>query len=668
MKTENRYYVLMLALCMGFAACTTDTLTDEIPAPEPPATVVNDSRDAIPGQLLVKFRPEVSRMLDKAQATRSTGTSGCITRSGMPTVDEVLDIIGTYELERVFPEDRRNEERSRQAGLHLWYMVRFDEATDLERAASDLAKLGEIAKIEFDRELRRNYVGKAMPVTVRSEAATTGGQPFNDPQLPKQWHYINDGSLRDSEAGADVGCLEAWKKCTGDPSVIVAVMDEGVDWSHPDLRSNMWVNENEVYGSNEDNDGNGYAGDYFGYNFSRNSGRITVDNNGDTGHGTHVAGTIGAVNGNGEAVCGIAGGDGTPDSGVKIMSIQIYSGSYGCTVPNQARGIKYAADNGAVILQCSWGYMSGYADPLVYTRGPKIDEEYTAAVPLLVEALDYFIHNAGSPNGVIDGGLAIFASGNEGAPGACYPGAYGDYISVAAMTGDFAPSSYSNYDYRVDITAPGGDADRHGSEEGSVLSTMPKNIIPEGYGYMDGTSMACPHVSGVAALGLSYATQLHKHFRAKEYKELLLRSVAPIDEHLNGLRRFYYRGSLGAEHSLLVDIGTFRGKMGAGIANAKILLDNIENEGVKLVLPNAYVAVGTERTIDPTHCFDGGETASFTASVEDSSVASVGVEGNRVIVKGLKVGRTAFSVKASTGEIQTAVVTVREKTNDNGWF
>ena len=89
---------------------------------------------------------------------------------------------------------------------------------------------------------------------------------------------------------------------------------------------------------------------------------------------------------------------------------------------------------------------------------------------------------------------------------------------------------------------------------------------------------------------------------------------------------------------------------------------------MKLVLPNAYVAVGTERTIDPTHCFDGGETASFTASVEDSSVASVGVEGNRVIVKGLKVGRTAFSVKASTGEIQTAVVTVREKTNDNGWF
>lgn len=667
MKTKNRYYLPMLALALGVAACTTDTLTDEVPAPEPPAAIVNDSRGAIPGQVLVKFRPEVSRMLDKAQATRSTGTAGCITRSGMPSVDEVLDIIGTYELERVFPTDLRNEERSRQAGLHLWYTVRFDEDADLDRAAADLAKLGEVAKIEFDREIRRNYTAKARPVTVRSEAVAAGEQPFNDPQLPKQWHYINDGSMFDMEAGADVGCLGAWKKCKGDPSVIVAVMDEGVDWSHPDLQANMWVNEGEIYGSNEDNDGNGYAGDRYGYNFSRSSGHITVDN-ADTGHGTHVAGTIAAVNGNGEGVCGIAGGDGTPGSGVKIMSIQIYSGSYGCTVPNQARGIKYAADNGAVILQCSWGYMSGFADQLVYRPGPKTDEQYMSAVPLLQEALDYFIHNAGSPDGVIDGGLTIFASGNEGAPGACYPGAYGDNISVAAMTGDYAPTSYSNYDYRVDITAPGGDADRYGSEEGSVLSTMPKNIIPEGYGYMDGTSMACPHVSGVAALGLSYAAKQHKHFRAKDYRELLLRSVEPIDPHLNGLRRFFYRGSLGAEHSMLVDISTFRGKMGTGIANAEILLGNIDNEGVKLVLPNAYVAVGAERKIDPTHCFDGGETASFTVSVEDATVASVRVEGQSIVVEGLKVGRTAFSVTASTGETQMAVATVRKRTNDNGWF
>lgn len=667
MKTKNRYYLLMLAFSLGLAACTEVPVTDEGSAPTPPATIVNDSSNAIPGQLLVKFRPEVSQMLDKAQATRSTGMAGCITRSGMPSVDEVLDIIGTYELERVFPEDRRNEERSRQAGMHLWYTVRFDEETELDRAAADMAKLGEVAKIEFNRELQRNYTGKAMPVTVRSEAVTTGGQPFNDPQLPKQWHYINDGSLLEMEAGADVGCLEAWKKCTGDPSVIVAVMDEGVDWSHPDLQANMWVNEDEIYGSNEDNDSNGYAGDRYGYNFSRSSGRITVDNN-DIGHGTHVAGTIAAVNNNGEGVCGIAGGDGTPDSGVKIMSIQIYSGTYGCSVPNQARGIKYAADNGAVILQCSWGYTSGFADQLVYRLGPKTDEQYMSSVPLLQEALDYFIHNAGSPNGVIDGGLVIFASGNEGAPGACYPGAYGDNISVAAMTGDYAPTSYSNYDYRVDITAPGGDVDRYGSEEGSVLSTMPKNIIPEGYGYMDGTSMACPHVSGVAALGLSYATKLHKHFRAKEYRELLLRSVVPIDEHLNGLRRFFYLGSLGAEHSMLVDISTFKGKMGSGIANAKILLDNIDNEGVKLVLPNVYVAVGANQTVDPTHCFDDGETAVFTASVEDAAVASVSVEGQRIVVKGLRVGRTAFNVTASTGETQTAVVTVREKTNDNGWF
>ena len=87
--------------------------------------------------------------------------------------------------------------------------------------------------------------------------------------------------------------------------------------------------------------------------------------------------------------------------------------------------------------------------------------------------MDYFIHNAGSPNGTIEGGLIIFASGNEYAAAAGYPGAYGDFISVAAMDASFMPSSYTNYGRGVDITAPGGDSDYHKSVQGSVYSTMP---------------------------------------------------------------------------------------------------------------------------------------------------------------------------------------------------
>ena len=112
------------------------------------------------------------------------------------------------------------------------------------------------------------------------------------------------------------------------------------------------------------------------------------------------------------------------------------------------------------------------------------------------EAFDYFIYNAGPKDGVIDGGLVIFASGNEYAPMSAYPAAYPDYICVSSTSGDDSPSSYTNYGVEVDISAPGGDAEYHQNELGSIFSTMTPGQSSTGYGYMDGTSMACPHVSG----------------------------------------------------------------------------------------------------------------------------------------------------------------------------
>ena len=111
---------------------------------------------------------------------------------------------------------------------------------------------------------------------------TSEGLTFNDPGLKHQWHYRNAGNYdfvkkdrAEAIAGADVNCGEAWELCKGDPSIIVAVLDEGVMWSHPDLIANMWTNEAEEIGSTEDKDGNGYKGDRYGYNFVKNTGVIT---------------------------------------------------------------------------------------------------------------------------------------------------------------------------------------------------------------------------------------------------------------------------------------------------------------------------------------------------------------------------------------------------------
>ena len=113
----------------------------------------------------------------------------------------------------------------------------------------------------------------------------------------------------------------------------------------------MWTNESEEIGSTEDKDGNGYKGDRYGYNFVKNTGVISWTSAEDTGHGTHVAGTIAAVNGNGTGVSGIAGGDGTENSGVKIMTCQLFDGQYGATLAAEAKAIKYAATT--VRLSCN---------------------------------------------------------------------------------------------------------------------------------------------------------------------------------------------------------------------------------------------------------------------------------------------------------------------------
>ncbi|MBP3533342.1 MAG: S8 family serine peptidase, partial [Alistipes sp.] len=446
-----------------------------------------------------------------------------------------------------------------------------------------------------------------------------------------------------AKAGADVNCEEAWKLCTGDPSIIVAIVDHCVQWDHPDLAANMWVNPRESSGaSGVDDDGNGYVDDIHGYNFYSNT-VLTIATVEGAHHGTHVAGTVAAVNNNGTGVCGIAGGSGKND-GVKLMSCQIFHNGKGTNSRATAPAIKYAADNGASIIQCSYGYEAGS-----YTS----DAQYAVRDSAEKEAIDYFIKTKN--NDVLDGGLAIFAAGNDMRGMSGYPAAYRDYISVTAMSCDYTPAYYTNYGPGCNVAAPGGDvyqnywdtgnlADAPNMPSSQVLST----VLNSGYGYAQGTSMACPHMSGVAALGLSYAHKLGKHFTVDEFKALLLTSVNEIDRYCTGTKDYVTQSGMKAT----LNLAPYKGKMGTGCIDAYQVLMNIEGT------PCVPVRVGTKQAVDITNIVGKGASGMTFLGIEISEAdkAKVGLEGSvsvsssgKLSIKCTKAGSARVKIRFIAG-------------------
>ena len=506
-RTTTLWSLLLLSAALALGSCTKDA-TEQATGPEPEAKaaskLVFSSENAVRGELLVCFGEEAVAGIESSvmQVTRSGGVA---TRSGIADFDAVLGSIGVKALQRLFPVDERNEERTRAAGLHRWYVVEFDAAADLDKAALDMARNVFVSKVEFNQQLLHVHEGRVIPLAETGAAPPTrAAVGFNDPHLGRQWHYINTGDksiYSKIKAGADVNCDEAWQLCTGDPRVIVAVVDNCVQWDHPDLAANMWVNEAELNGTpGVDDDGNGYVDDIYGYNFTKETGEL--DFSAELMHGTHVAGTIAAVNNNGVGVCGIAGGSGRGD-GVKIMSCEILgkseSGSSGAGLAGQIRAIKYAADNGAVICQNSWGYTAGTISVTDWTRG-----SYSA----LSRAMEYFnkyagLDENGNQTGPMAGGIVLFAAGNDASSEVCYPAADANAISVGATAFTGAPAYYTNYGTWVQISAPGGDQ-MLSNAYGGVYSTSVAADGSSGYEGSQGTSMACPHVSGACALAISY--------------------------------------------------------------------------------------------------------------------------------------------------------------------
>ncbi|MBR1632399.1 MAG: S8 family serine peptidase [Bacteroidales bacterium] len=649
---KKKRLILLAIFFSAIQGCSVDEQVianaDDSPGKGISSKFVNTDKDSDPSQLIIQLRQEYSSEIESA-----------------------LIEAGAASIEPLFNMQFGNVEKKKAAGMDRFYVLNVATGSDCHLLARAAAKVAEVEHVQYST----NYYRASDCVPHPLEQVKIGPQSiqhvsnistvFNDPQLGKQWHYANYGNKGynpNAYAGADINVADVWKNlCTGDKSIIVAVIDEGVKYTHPDLAGNMWINTAEKNGTaGVDDDGNGYIDDIYGYNFVDNGDiswdKVAWDANGnvdgergDVGHGTHCAGTISAINNNGRGVSGIAGGNGS-GNGVRIMSCQIFSGGGSASSVNIARAVEYAKDMGASVISCSFGSSAGaFRSDAAY-----LDNAATMAEYLAVQEFESTVNSPA----LSDGSIAIFAAGNDGQPYSGYPGALADIISVSAFAPDFWPTYYTNYGQGCNITAPGGEIAVNASNkvtyEGEVLSTMPSEIHARGaegsdYGYMQGTSMACPHVSGVVALGLSYALKLGKSFTVKQFKNMILSSSQNIDNRINAAQTKIV--GFTSNPTYTISLSNYRGKMGTGCIDAWALMMKIEG------IPTHIVTLGKRQWLDLSDYFGTSSTALTYLGLEVSDEARQALgfaeepelKYGRLYVHPTKIGSCKITVKAIAG-------------------
>ena len=441
-----------------------------------------------PGSVVVKFRPDaVANFETRLRALNRTPSDSSVLSVGIKSFDDVSLRYGATNMRRIFPHGGEYEEKHRKYGLHLWYEITVPDRENTEAVAAGYSIDDNIQIAEPRYKIRKNF-GTSPDETFKN----VNSEESYDPFFPRQWNFDNTGQSGGTP-GADIRLVSAWEKAKTlgirNNNVIVAVVDDGVYSNHEDLKDNMW----ESNGTN-------------GYNFVKNKGTIVPDS-----HATHVAGVIAAVTNNKTGVSGIAG-NADDGYGIKIMSVQILEGDNSVDFIGPA--FIYAADNGSVISQNSWGYEKAG----VYNNSD-------------IEAINYFINEAGRdkvgeprPGTPMVGGIVIFAAGNDGKDDKWYPAYFDNVLAVAATNHYGKLAYYSNHGSWIDISAPGGDTNEAGTNRtGGIYSASHRPANNSFYEYMQGTSMACPHVAGVAALILSVYGD--ENFTPEKLRSMLLCSA-----------------------------------------------------------------------------------------------------------------------------------------------
>ncbi|HEY8922745.1 MAG TPA: S8 family serine peptidase [Polyangia bacterium] len=395
----------MALFSLGAAGCHFENREDLAPAAATLQT--SDGVEYFSREIIVRIRPGVN----------AAGVDGAIAKVGGKILDEPGPL--------------------RDLGYRR---VRLDTPT-ADRAISQLIATSGIEKAE------RSYVVHTSDATATPPpAAAPSSTTPNDPRFGELWGM------------AKIGAPAAWDSGTGSASVLVAVSDTGVDYTHPDLAANVWSNPGEIPGNGKDDDGNGYVDDVHGWDFANND----ADPMDDNGHGTHVSGTIGAVGNNGVGVAGV-------NWKVRIIGTKFLASNGSGSLWNGAQTILYAAKMHARVVNASWGCL-----------GPSCYASYMEdALKALNDA----------------GGLFMAAAGNAANDNDAYPNYPSNYavnnvVAVAATDSTDTLARFSNWGAtRVHLAAPGV----------GILSSLPGGS----YASWDGTSMATPHVTGAAALFLA---------------------------------------------------------------------------------------------------------------------------------------------------------------------
>lgn len=373
------------------------------------------SEDYFPGELYVKFRP-----------------SGVSKKNNVSSADKMLADFGATEIRQAFiiPPNLGSKKISADARTHL------------ESIAS-------IKRVSLPKNLDMEYVAKKLSAHPDIEYA--------EPIYIFKFHDIPDDpdyNGAQQEYLDFISAPQAWEIAKGDTSVVVAIVDSGTDWNHPDLMDNLWTNSDEIPDNNIDDDANGYVDDVHGWDFhgSEFFGTINGDNDPTSTtepHGTHVTGIAAAVTNNGIGIASLS-------YNVKYMPLK--------TGPDDGEGISfgyegvmYAASNGADVINCSWG------SPQYSSTG--------------VEVIGFAVSM---------GVIIVASAGNDGSERVVYPAAYPDVIAVGSINLTGEKSIFSNYGPTVDVSAPG--------------SLIYSTLLNDSYGLMSGTSMAAPVVSALAAL------------------------------------------------------------------------------------------------------------------------------------------------------------------------